>query len=304
MPSERRTSKPGLVAWTGLILGAVGTLSGVFAFLHTRSEARLRRDLDRQALLDDARDHLSGRAGEAVLQTFSRDPKQIELARRKIERARRLDPEDPDVYICEGLYHEARGELIAGENAYRQALELADRPHAAAYANLGFVLAKQGRFEESEQTLTNAASQEASSAAVQTTLCFVLHLQERLDEAADACTRAIELDSRYLPGHINLGNVLLAQGHFQAAIQRFETALEIDPNSAAILANLGLARRYVGDEEEAFEALRRALELDPTSGLVRSELAVLYRSQGEELRAEIIEASAEALVVRQPSNDG
>lgn len=163
----------------------------------------------------------NGKSAEALVQ-FERarqlDPARARLARRlavlyeqqgdftragaEYQQALKLTPSDPDLLNDVGYFHYQRGDLAEAECWLRGALkEKADHAHAAV--NLGIVLAKTERFEESLQAFRLALPPEQA-------LCNVgvlLAQQGRGDEARRALAEALRLDPKLRPAQTVLARL-------------------------------------------------------------------------------------------------
>jgi Tfp pilus assembly protein PilF len=116
----------------------------------------------------------NGKGAEAIVQ-YERarqlDPARVHVARRlavlydrkgnfdragvEYQKALALSPHDADLFNDIGSCHEQRGDLVEAENWLRGALD--QKPgHQRATVNLGGVLAKQGRYDESLQAFLQA----------------------------------------------------------------------------------------------------------------------------------------------------
>lgn len=292
MESAKRPRWESGRSWLAVALSLVAILVSYLGYRHTLDRDKVNQHVRVMEGLEDARDLLSGREGASIIQRFSEDPTDLELAHRKIERARSLEPDNPEVHLHDGMYREAIGDWEEGKAACQKAQELREERYwAPAIVCLGNILIEQGRLEEAESTLSQAIAElNGASAVLFANLCLVLSKQGDLAEAGKACAQAVATDPRSLAAQNNFGIVLLQQGNIEGAIERFETALEVAPDSPEILANLGVAQLYAGRDDQALQKFEDALELDPSNGFVREKLSGLYRERGNVLRAEVLEA--------------
>jgi DNA-binding transcriptional MerR regulator len=133
-------------------------------------------------------------------------------------------------YFLQGCEAEERGDLLAAEAAYAQALAL-QPTLAAAHTNLGNLLYRRG---------------DAQSARA-------------------AFERALELEPNQPEARYNLGNVLEDMGETELAIAELRRVCWTHPDFADAHYNLGLMLARLGGIAQAQEHLERYTELDRTS---------------------------------------
>jgi len=278
--------------WLAFIVSLIAlSVSGTAAWL-SYSQQVLSQDLQLLQFLEDARDSLSGSENASRYGSLTTDQQKLEAAQRSIERARRIDDQNPEVFLYDGMYNEALGRWTEATKACQKAKQLSERPAwPKAMVCLANILIDQGRLSEAEKVLRAGDSQGADSAVVQANLCLVLSKQGKLSEAEEACSRAVLVEPRSLPAQNNFGIVLMQQGEIDAAEKRFNIALSVssNENEPDILANLGLAQQYNHKDKAAIETFEKALQLDPTNSFVKEKLAALYRKMGDDLRATVLE---------------
>jgi len=178
---------------------------------------------------------------------------------------------------------------------YELAIQALDRGLAAnpgnafLKANLGNVIARQGRIDEAIEILEEVVlNSPDNSFAVDFLSLLYLH-QHRFDEAAEAARRGIELeDKTYL--HLYLGYIYQAQGQLAEATGELERAVELDPEDYEARAALARVLRESGNlaasEEHYMLAEEMALRDDEYGQ------ACFYAVSGETDRAlELLEVS-------------
>jgi hypothetical protein len=129
------------------------------------------------------------------------------------------------------------------ETLFRRALAVTERNWLAA-AQLGVVLAREGRFGEAEARLREA----------------------------------LALRTPYPLAHNNLGTVLARTGRDGEAAREYEEAVREDPRFPEALVNLGTARMRAGRVAEAAALYARALEVDPENEAARYDLELARRA--------------------------
>jgi HemY protein len=164
------------------------------------------------------------------------------IAQRLFNRAKQLDPENPDVYLLFGQHAQNPDEAAM---AYRMAISL-DPDNVEAHALLGELLLLANRPAEAEPLLR----------------------------------RAIELGSMAASTYKNLGLSLAATGQVDEAIAAIEQALVLSPQAISSHYSLAYVLGAAGRRSEAIRQYRRLLELQPTHVGAREELAALTGSGG------------------------
>lgn len=108
--------------------------------------------------------------GEAL-----RKARQLDLALRVAVRGLDRHPHDPDAHDLLARIRVDRGELAEAHAEWQAVLQLAP-DHAGARKGLGYVLFKEGRLDEAERHLADAAQADPHDAAIDTALRMVRRL--------------------------------------------------------------------------------------------------------------------------------
>ncbi|HAK56323.1 MAG TPA: hypothetical protein DCP38_12735 [Acidobacteria bacterium] len=164
------------------------------------------------------------------------------LAQRAFERARQLEPENPEIYVLLGRY---APDVAQARQAFETAVSLAP-DHAVAHVGLGEMLLRENRPAEAEVVLR----------------------------------RAVELDPEQAAGHKNLGLAAAAAGRFEEAIRHVRRSMTLSPNTVSFHYSLASILREAGRSVEARDELRLLLERWPSHPGATQALAALDR-EGE-----------------------
>lgn len=159
----------------------------------------------------------------------------------------------------------------------RRALSI-EPDNIAALNNLGLVLQKQARLDESEVCLRNAAQIKPDYAEAFLNLGVTLQTGNRLTEAGDYFRQALRIKPNDINALNNLGLVLQGVGETKEAEMRFRQALEIKPDFVEAQNNLGNLQRQNGDLEEAEVSYRQALQMVPAHKNALCNLGMLHHS--------------------------
>jgi protein O-mannosyl-transferase len=150
--------------------------------------------------------------------------------------------------------------------------------------NLGFYLARRGRFDEAITHCSAALAIDPNDAGAHNNLGIALVGCGRFDEATAHYRKALELQPDYADAHNNLGEALVKRGRVEDALPEYEKALELKPDNAEIHNNLGIALVGCGRFDEAMPHFQKAVELTPDFANAHSNLgaALARRAQCDE----------------------
>ena len=163
------------------------------------------------------------------------------LAQRTFERARQLEPDNPEVYVVLGRH---APDVAQARQAFETAVSLAPG-HTLAYVGLGEMLLRENRPREAEVVLR----------------------------------KAINLDPDLAAAHKNLGLAAAATGRFQEAVDHVRRALALSPNTVSFHYSLASILREADRREEAEEELHRILQRWPSHPGAAQALAALGGSR-------------------------
>jgi tetratricopeptide (TPR) repeat protein len=186
------------------------------------------------------------------------DPRNMPLAKQRLDQALSLAPGDPDVLTNMALWYALMG-MPKDEEAY-------SRKAIAAHPD----------FTKARLYLANA-----------------LQTQGKLDEAAMECRQAIAFDPHDYLAHSNLGVILGQQGLKQEALKEFRLSLDIEPNQA--LAHIQIGKIFLETHQlpEAAEEFTQALRFDPADANTHNDLGVALLQLGDDEKA--VEQFSEAV---------
>lgn len=165
-----------------------------------------------------------------------RTEERLRLAREALDKAGRLDPDNPDVHYARGTY------LYHGERDYDQAL---------------------AEFALVEKTRPNDPEAQFAAAAI-------MRRQGKWDEAIEKLKRASELDPRNSRNLLDLAYTFVVRGRYAEAEPFVDRAMIVNPEEAfstVLKTQLAIGRR--GSVQEAIQHLRNAVgKVQPPSSLL------------------------------------
>jgi protein O-mannosyl-transferase len=127
---------------------------------------------------------------------------------------------------------------------------------------------------------THAVTVSPRNAVARNYLGFSLARERKYAEAIDHLTEALRLNSDYVEAHLNLGLVLDVQERFQESIGHFSEALRIDPRCAEAHAHWAMALSRKGLLREAAKHYFEALRINPEDAEVHNNLGVTLYGAG------------------------
>jgi tetratricopeptide (TPR) repeat protein len=173
-----------------------------------------------------------------------------------------------------GRAHKARDDLMAAEQAYRQALAL-EPEYLDAWVSLGILLRAAGQLAEAEKCQREALQLDSRSFLALLNLGSVLSSQSRFSEAAGYFRQALAVNPRSSKAHCNLG-IALAQLNDPEAGGHFREALRLDPENFEAARHIGKLSLDSGKFEQAIDTLAHACKLQPDSAETRFLLATAH----------------------------
>lgn len=161
-----------------------------------------------------------------------------------LERALRLNPDDPDVNTSLAQVLLQLGRTQEAVSRFEQVLRV-DPNDAGAHNNLALALLRLGRAPEA-----------------------IPHLEQ-----------ALQINPDNVNAHINLANALFQEGKVSEAFSHYQQALRLNPDSPLVHANLGVALEKSGRVPEAIEQFQQALKLNPDLTVAKEAIERLRTRQ-------------------------
>ncbi|MDR3478987.1 MAG: tetratricopeptide repeat protein [Gammaproteobacteria bacterium] len=171
-------------------------------------------------------------------------------------------------------FHHA-GLLDAAKEGYIAILE--DEPdNAEILLALGILLAQQGNFPASINTLRAAIEYEPANPILFLNLGNALKSAGLFTEATEAFHQAIDISPDYPAALNNLGTVYYAQNNFSEAIKYYRLAIEKKPDYLDAFYNLALALTKNQQIQEAIRVYESITAMGPTYTAAYFQLGCLY----------------------------
>lgn len=168
-----------------------------------------------------------------------------EEAKRLVDRAASMIPEDSESQAQEGILLWRAGDKEKAIVHFREAARLAPW-NAIIHHKLGVLLSELSRMNEAEIELEEAVRLDPKLPNLHYDLGIVLHALGKNKQAESAYWRALKMNPNHAEAYNNLGTIFGQSGNHRAASEMFAKALQLDPDYVAAAANLARARNALG----------------------------------------------------------
>ena len=151
-------------------------------------------------------------------------------ARRSLERALALDPENPG-------YNYAMGSVIlttrdaATASSYFQKFVRAEPADPQGHYALGIAYFASGNYDKAKQEMRKLTNDPKRAAGAEYFLGRMARLDGELDDATRHVEKSIELKPTFSESHTELARVYMLRGNLEAARSELDRALRLDPGS-------------------------------------------------------------------------
>src|SRR5437868_5971387 len=184
-------------------------------------------------------------------------------ARDSYEKVLALNPNfTPALNNLAYIYSEKLNDLDRAGELARKAHELAPA-EPSVQDTLGWVLYRQGKYQEAAQLLEQSASKSPGNGEIQFHLGMANYMMGRLDEARDVLEKAVAVSGDF-PGKDEAKSrlALLSQGG-DLPIPDLEKSAKEKSNDPVTLMRLGAAYAKAGTADKAAQAYEKALQANP-----------------------------------------
>ena len=155
----------------------------------------------------------------------------LEKARKRLDAARKLAPNHPDVSYLLGMLSLQRNELAEAQSHLEKAVAMFPR-HGAALAALGEVFLRRGNLAQAVSSLEQALAYEPDTWQARGLLAAIYLRQDKLEKARPHAERAVELTKGKVPGfRLLLAQILAGLMKTEAAEQQLKLLLQNHPDA-------------------------------------------------------------------------
>ncbi len=212
------------------------------------------------------------------------------LLGRPVESAKEFDaaialrPKFAPTYLSAGLAFASFDNLDRALDRLAEALKLDPNLPGARY-NYALVLARAGRFAESEQQveveLGNPHRKSESALDLWRLKARDSYSQKQWPEALDAYRKTLELDPGWPEAYGALGEALFSLNRSSESLPMLEKSEALDPGNATTHALLGKLYQDAGEDQRAIAEFEWAQRLRPNDQDVIFRLHRLYSHDGD-----------------------
>ncbi|CAM2152384.1 Glycosyltransferase 9 family protein [Pararobbsia alpina] len=186
---------------------------------------------------------------------------EIAEAEQLIRRSTRIDPQ-PLALANLGLIVAQDGRRDEAIEHYEAALRL-EPGHLHALVRLGIALIELRRYENAVSVFDRALAASPLSIDALANRGVALRALGRFDDAREMYERALTVNSRSFESHANLGNVLLDLGRHADALVAYDRALALQPSLPEVLAARGRTLIELDRPQEALASFNEAIASKP-----------------------------------------
>jgi len=179
-----------------------------------------------------------------------------------LEKATRLDPENPHTHNALGLAYRCAGLHQEALRSFSIAID-ASPGYAPAYLNRGELFLENAKYELALRDFDWAIEQDPNDAAPVAKRGMALLAMRRYEDARDYFTRALELDPAHTGVHHGRALVFHQLGLFRQALSDLNSAIALRPNAAAYWRDRARVRERMGDRAGASGDRAAADQLSP-----------------------------------------
>lgn len=184
-----------------------------------------------------------------------------------------------------------KGELDRASQLYDQIL-IDDPKSVRGLQGRAVIFERQGRYEESAQTLLKALALDGSDAVARFNLGVSYDHLGRKDDAIVAYREVIKSKGDHFEAHYHLGTALWEQRKFTEARDALIRASEIRPDDASTRRMLGFVFEALNELDQSEVAFRKALEINPSDIGSRVSLGAVLMAKKRPEQAVIEEEKA------------
>jgi len=165
-----------------------------------------------------------------------------EEAKRLVNLAVSMIPEDPQAHAQEGILLWRTGDREAAIVQFREAIGLAPL-NAILHQKLGILLSETNRMTEALVSLEEAIRLDPTMTNLHYDLGIVLHALGKNKQAETAYRIALKQNPNHAEAYNNLGTILAQSGDIIEASEMFAKAVQLDPDYEVAAKNLARSRK-------------------------------------------------------------
>lgn len=190
------------------------------------------------------------------------DRKDYAGAAEDLDKAARIDPDNPEVLYGQGLLA-IREQRYADAQGFLEKLKDIAPDHLLGMYYLGVAHIARGDLQQAETFLSRVANRVPQSFSTARLLGLVRYRLEDFERAAEILEPLLVQQSDDPEILAALGNIYIARGDLQRGREFLQRALLLQPNATAERVLLGLSLLRLGENEQAVKELEQGIGQTP-----------------------------------------
>ncbi len=185
-----------------------------------------------------------------------------------VEKAKKIDNNNSEVYRVEGYVYEIQPDLIKAIESYNKAIEI-DQTNALAYAGRGHVNRIIGILDLAVEDFQRAAEldEENQQIFIYTNLCNLESSRSNNEEAIKNCTIVTRSESRdpifKSEAYQLMAGIYISEKKYNEAASHLEQAKALTPNDANLFVEIARLNIYQENYKVAGDNAKKATVLSP-----------------------------------------
>jgi Flp pilus assembly protein TadD len=201
----------------------------------------------------------------------SHDPRNLPLAKQRLDRALSLSPDDPDILTNMALWDALMGRSQEEEFYSRKAVA-AHPDDLTARLYLANSLTEQNKLDEAAKEWRQALVVDPNNYIAHYNLGVIFERQGSTDQAIKEFRLSLALQPHQPSAHTIIGKLYTQTHQLPQAAEEFAQAVELAPANPVAHNDLGAALMQLGENEKAVEQFNDALRLDPANADAKRNL--------------------------------
>jgi tetratricopeptide (TPR) repeat protein len=203
-----------------------------------------------------------------MISCIPNEPRNLPLAKQRLDQALLLNPASPDVLTNLALWSSFMGKPQDEEIYCREAL--AANPYfTAARLYLSDALQAQGQLDEALQANRLVLATEPDNTDALNNIGGLLDKKGLSSDAVKAFQQSLAIKPDQATPHSKIGRIFMSTHRFSAAAEEFAQALRYDQANPNAHDDLGVAYYQMGDYEKAAEQFGEAVRMNPADAGAR-----------------------------------
>ena len=209
--------------------------------------------------------------------------KDILNAQKYISEAKNVAPEEPRVWLTQGMLDMVQGDLDKALSTYNRVLDIDPQSVIALYQS-GYIHSRKGEYEAARELL-NKALKVAPDHALSIVLLAHLHIREgQLSKSRELIKHLSEIRPDSYELYVLQGDLAYAEKNFDKAISFYKKAYDVRQGESLVL-RMAKAYKKSGEENKSFKVLLEGLGDEPNSYRLGLAVAGEQVKRGEKEKA-------------------